>query len=163
MGSHDPFRHLTHKLWPKEGLRIKLAIWFSTIKSWESPQFTCMQWSATYRCKALNKRYKFSSDLISIGGLHAKLCAPKVVGVPTMGISRLPFGSPRTKYFWNFFDDLDKIWGWFKHFIISPTNIFLCIWNHELNVLLTIPMPFIWQRITCTHYISNIVNGLFRQ
>lgn len=25
------------------------------------------------------------------------------------------------------------------------------------------PMPFIWQSITCTHYISNIVNGLFRQ
>jgi len=26
MGSHDPFGHLTHKLWPKEGLGIKLPI-----------------------------------------------------------------------------------------------------------------------------------------
>jgi len=25
MGSHDPFGHLKHKLWPKEGLGIKLA------------------------------------------------------------------------------------------------------------------------------------------
>ncbi len=26
MGSHDPFGYLKHKLWPKEGLRVKLAI-----------------------------------------------------------------------------------------------------------------------------------------
>jgi len=32
-----------------------------------------------------------------MGILHAKLWAPKVVEVPTVGISGLPFGSPRTK------------------------------------------------------------------
>jgi len=26
MGSHDPFKYLKHKLWPKEGLGIKLLI-----------------------------------------------------------------------------------------------------------------------------------------
>jgi hypothetical protein len=26
MGSHDPFGHLKHKLWSKEGLRVKLGI-----------------------------------------------------------------------------------------------------------------------------------------
>jgi hypothetical protein len=26
MGSHDPFGHLKHKLWPKEGLGVKLSI-----------------------------------------------------------------------------------------------------------------------------------------
>jgi hypothetical protein len=26
MGLHDPFEHLKHKLWPKEGLGVKLAI-----------------------------------------------------------------------------------------------------------------------------------------
>jgi hypothetical protein len=26
MGSHDPFGYLTHKLWPKEGPRVKLSI-----------------------------------------------------------------------------------------------------------------------------------------
>jgi hypothetical protein len=35
--------------------------------------------------------------LISIGGLHTKLCAPKVAEVLTLGISGLPFGSPKTK------------------------------------------------------------------
>jgi hypothetical protein len=37
MGLHDPFGHLKHKLWPKEGLGIKLLIWLPTTKSWESP------------------------------------------------------------------------------------------------------------------------------
>jgi hypothetical protein len=26
MGLHDPFRHIKHKLWPKEGPGVKLAI-----------------------------------------------------------------------------------------------------------------------------------------
>jgi hypothetical protein len=32
MGSYDPFGYLKHKLWPKEGSRVKLAIWFPTTK-----------------------------------------------------------------------------------------------------------------------------------
>ncbi len=45
----------------------------------------------------LDKGYNFASDLISIRGLHAKLWAPKVAGVPVVRISGLPFGSPETK------------------------------------------------------------------
>jgi hypothetical protein len=37
-------------------------------------------------------------DLIAIEGLNAKLWAPKVMKVLTMGIPRLPLGSPETKY-----------------------------------------------------------------
>jgi len=54
-------------------------------------------WRETYRWKALDKRYNFSLDLISIEGLHTKLWGPKVMGVPTLGISGLTFGSPKTK------------------------------------------------------------------
>ena len=43
MGLHNPFGHLKHKLWPKKGSGIKLAIWLPTIKSWESPQYPCVQ------------------------------------------------------------------------------------------------------------------------
>ncbi len=32
-----------HKLWPKEGLGVKLPIWLPTIKSQESPRFPCFQ------------------------------------------------------------------------------------------------------------------------
>jgi len=33
MGSHDPFGHLKHKLWPKERPKVKFSIWLSTTKS----------------------------------------------------------------------------------------------------------------------------------
>jgi hypothetical protein len=33
MGSHDPFGYLKHKLWLKEGLRIKLSIRLQPLKS----------------------------------------------------------------------------------------------------------------------------------
>ncbi len=40
---HDPFGHLKHKLWPKEGSGVKLPIWLPTTKSRESLWFPCMQ------------------------------------------------------------------------------------------------------------------------
>jgi hypothetical protein len=56
---------------------------------------------ATYRWKALNEGYNFALDLITIGGLHKKLCAFKIAGVPAgvpvAAISGLPLGSPGTK------------------------------------------------------------------
>jgi len=42
------------------------------------------------------KGYNFASDIISVGGLHTKLWAPKFAGVPTLGI--LGLGSPETKW-----------------------------------------------------------------
>jgi hypothetical protein len=39
MGSHDPFGHLQHKLWPKE----RPGVWLPTTGSHESTQFPCMQ------------------------------------------------------------------------------------------------------------------------
>jgi hypothetical protein len=100
-GLHDLFGQLKHRLWPKEGLRVKLAIWLPTTKSQESPNFLMWRWCATYLWKDLDKGYKFALDLISIRGLHTKLWAPKVgtkiEGVPTLGISRFPLGSLKTK------------------------------------------------------------------
>jgi hypothetical protein len=61
------------------------------------PNFLACRWRATYCCKALDKGYNFSLDLIVIKGFHGKLCAPKVAGVPVAGISELPFGSLGTK------------------------------------------------------------------
>jgi len=43
MASHEPFGHLQHKLWSKEGPGIKLAIWLPTTKSRESTQSWCAQ------------------------------------------------------------------------------------------------------------------------
>ncbi len=52
---------------------------------------------ATYHWKALDKGYNFALNIITIASLHKKLCALKVVGVPTIAISGLPLESPRTK------------------------------------------------------------------
>jgi hypothetical protein len=62
------------------------------------PDFLACRWHATYHWKALDEGYKFALYLISIRGLHAKLWAPKVVEVPTLGISGLSLGSPGTKW-----------------------------------------------------------------
>jgi len=50
-----------------------------------------------YHWKALDEGYNFVVYLVSIGGLHTKLWASKVAGIPTLGISGLPLGSPGTK------------------------------------------------------------------
>jgi hypothetical protein len=97
MGSHHPFEHLKHKLWSKERSRVKLTIWLSTIKSRELIWFLACRQRATYCWKNLNKGYNFSWNLIAIGGLHAKLWAPKVAGIQVVGISGLPLGNPKTK------------------------------------------------------------------
>jgi len=97
MGLHDSFEHLKHKLWPKKGSGVKLAIWPLTIKSWKSTQFPCVQ----VACDILLKRSWQGLQLFFkphlIGNLHTKLWGPKTTGVPTLGISKLPFGSLGTK------------------------------------------------------------------
>jgi hypothetical protein len=61
------------------------------------PDFCVWRWHVTYRWKALNERYNFALDLISIRGLHVKLWRPKVTWVPTLAISGLPLGNLGTK------------------------------------------------------------------
>jgi hypothetical protein len=53
--------------------------------------------NSLYHWKSLEEGYNFALDFISIGGLHAKLWAPKVAGILVVRISRLPLGSPETK------------------------------------------------------------------
>jgi len=97
MGSHDPFGHLKHKLWPKERSGVKLVVWPPTTKSHKSPKFLVCRWRAIYCWKALDEGYNFVLNLISIRGLHAKLWAPKVAKIPTLVISGLSLGSHGTK------------------------------------------------------------------
>jgi hypothetical protein len=43
MAPHEPFGHLKHKLWLKEGLGVKLTVWLPTTKSQELTQSWCLQ------------------------------------------------------------------------------------------------------------------------
>jgi hypothetical protein len=69
MGSHHPFEHLKHKLWPKERPRVKLAIWLPTIKSWELTRFPCVQ--AT--CDILGKLLMRATTLLKTS-LPSEVC-----------------------------------------------------------------------------------------
>jgi hypothetical protein len=97
MGSHDPFGHLTHKLWPKEGRKSNWQFDSRPLKVRNHPDFLACRWRSIYRWKTLDEGYNFSLDLISIRGLHTKLWVPKVMGVLIVRISGLPLGSPETK------------------------------------------------------------------
>jgi len=58
------------------------------------PDLLSCRGHATYRWKALDESYNFSSDCTLIGGLLAKLWGSKVAGIPAGGISGLPLRSP---------------------------------------------------------------------
>jgi len=67
------------------------------LKVGNRPDFLACRWCVTYHWKFLDKGYNFNLGLISIRGLHTKLWGLKVTGIPTLEISRFPFGSPGTK------------------------------------------------------------------
>jgi hypothetical protein len=93
MGSHYSFEHLKHKLWPKEGLGVKLPIWLPTKKSQESNRFTCLQTTCDILLESSRPGLDFALDNISIRGLFAKLWGSKIARVPTFAISGLSLGS----------------------------------------------------------------------
>jgi hypothetical protein len=61
------------------------------------PDPSACRWNAAHRWKDLDESYKFTLDLIPIGGLGKELWRRKVVGVQTGTVSRLLLGSPGTK------------------------------------------------------------------
>jgi len=165
MGSHDPFGHLKHELWPKERSGVKLTIWLPTLKVENYPNVFSYRWSATYHWKYLDKGYNFSSNFISIKGLHKKLWAPKVAKVPTLRMSfawqndnwvLVPWqrtkytirgkvvASPKSRPWW-------VLWicvcSWFVHapkcFNYALTNLLfgLCMSVWVIKLLVNLPSP----------------------
>jgi hypothetical protein len=67
------------------------------LKVEKRPNLGVCRWCATHHWKALDESYKFSLDLILIGGLSKKLQPRKVAGIQTRAISGLPLGSPKIK------------------------------------------------------------------
>jgi hypothetical protein len=98
MGSHDPFGHLKHNIWPKEGQELNYQFDSHPLKVKNCPNFFMCKWRATYYWKSFNKGYNFALNFTSIKGLHTKLWAFKVVGVSISRILRLQLGSPMTKW-----------------------------------------------------------------
>jgi hypothetical protein len=90
--------HMTHlAIWntsygQKKGRELNWQI-----KSLKSPWFPCVQVACDIPLESSRRRLQLCLDLISIISFHIKLCAPKVAGIPTLGISRLPLRNPETK------------------------------------------------------------------
>jgi hypothetical protein len=82
----------------KRKVGSQIDIWLSILKVRNRPNFLVFRWRETYCWKTLDEGLNFALDLISMWGFHTKLWAPKIVGIPNLGISRLPFGSPRTNW-----------------------------------------------------------------
>jgi hypothetical protein len=81
----------------KKGRESNWQFDYRPLKFKNLPDFLTCKQHATYRWKALDHVYNFAWNFIAIRGLHVKLCAPKVAGVPVVGISRFPLESPGTK------------------------------------------------------------------
>jgi hypothetical protein len=81
----------------KKGQELNWQFDSQPLKVGNRPDFLVCKWRAIYCWKALDKGYNFSSNLITIKGLHMKLCTPKVTEVLVVGISGFPLGNPRTK------------------------------------------------------------------
>jgi hypothetical protein len=98
MGLHDPFGHLKHKLWPKEGSGVILTIWLPTTKSHESPQFPCFQVACDIPLKSSWRGLQFCFRPHFNQRSTHELWAPKVAKVPILGISGFPLGSHGRKW-----------------------------------------------------------------
>jgi hypothetical protein len=81
----------------KKGRESNWQFDFQPLKVGNRPDLLTYRWRATYCWKVLDKGYNFALDLILIVGLQKTLWAPKIAGVPSLGISRLPLGSLGTK------------------------------------------------------------------
>jgi hypothetical protein len=97
MASYEPFGHLQHKLWSKEGPRVKLAIWLLTTKSQESTRPRCVQ----VECNTLLG--SFWEELQVCFRPHPNrrselgVMSSQSPGSPNRTISKLFLGSPGTK------------------------------------------------------------------
>jgi len=100
MGSHDPFGYLKHKLWPKERLGVKLAIWLPTTKSLDLPWFLCMQ----VACHILSESSQPWLQLCFRPHLNQrsahKVMGPQSCGSPNFKNFGINLGVPRENDIW---------------------------------------------------------------
>jgi hypothetical protein len=98
MGLHCSFKHLKHKLWPKERSEIKLIVWLPTRKSQESTRFTWLQTTCDISLESsrwvlqlcLRLHFEFEVDSQSYG-------APKSWESPLAQFRDSHSGVPREK------------------------------------------------------------------
>jgi hypothetical protein len=84
MGSHDPFGHLQHKLWPKERLEVKLAVWLPTTESQDSIRFPCVQVACDTSLKSSRQELQLWFRPRSDRRSTPKVIVPQSCGTPNL-------------------------------------------------------------------------------
>jgi len=97
MGLHHPFGHLKHKLWPKEKLGIKLAIWLPTTKSRESTRFPCVQVACHISLESFQQGLKLCFRLHLNRRSTSKVMGLQSCRIPNFGNFRTPIWESETK------------------------------------------------------------------
>jgi hypothetical protein len=85
MGLHDPFKHMKHKLWSKERSGVKLIIWLSTIKSWESTQFLHVQVVCNIPLESSQRELQLHFEPHCNGRSAHEIMGPQSCGNPSYG------------------------------------------------------------------------------
>ncbi len=95
---HEGVNPHTPKWIPILGVGIPNGLWFSIIKSRESPQIPGVQVACNIKLRSFWKRLKIYFKHLNQRFVEKNM-GPKITGVPTLGISRLPLplGSLGTK------------------------------------------------------------------
>jgi len=94
MASHWPFGHLQPKLWAKEGPRVKLTIWLSTIKSRESTFSRRPNWECDTSLKSSRRGLQLWFKTCPDPSLGWGAMVVQSFGSPARTLSGLHFGSP---------------------------------------------------------------------
>jgi hypothetical protein len=97
MASHWPFGHLQPKLWAKEGPGVKLAVWLSTTKSWESTSFQPPNWECDTALERSRRGLQLWFKLCCDQTLQSGVMSFQSPEIPTGTVSgqfRDNFGTP---------------------------------------------------------------------
>jgi hypothetical protein len=163
MGLHDLLGNWNTSYGQKKGWESNRQFDSQPLKVGNHLDFLTCRWRATYCWKSIDKGYNFALDLTSIGGSHIKLWAPKVAGVPTLGILGFQLGVLRPNDIWVLVPwpsieykgeggDFPKFRLWWILWVCAPkcsnyalTNLLfgLCrsVWIIDLLVNLLVPIP----------------------
>jgi hypothetical protein len=97
MGSHDPFGHFKHNLWPKERTGVKLLIWPPTTKSWESTRFPCVQVARNILFEIFWQELQLCFKLHFNRRSSHKVMGPQSCKSSNFGNFKIPIWESRTK------------------------------------------------------------------
>jgi len=97
LASHGPFGHLQHKLWQKEGPKIKLAIWLPTTKSWESTRPRYVQVECNTPLKSYQKELQVFFRPHPNRRSEKKVMIAQSLGSPNRDNFKIPLWESRDK------------------------------------------------------------------